>query len=209
MVKYSSIIVVMFALLIPANVAFAQQASAAKVEELRKRVEKLEEYTEKLEEGLNNFSKNLVSNLDQQLQTVRSNAVVINPLSRKVMKIESNTGTFLLAVSRMDKKDNGYRLYLQIGNPNAATYGDVKLRLYWGSEFSTVSATTTFDKWHQSLKGAEFVYSGTLEAGVWTDIAVDLKPAEYSQLQHIECEMEVNTVKLQKARALEADTQIR
>ena len=187
--------------------AGAQQASAAKVEELRKRVEKLEDYTQKLQDGLNDFSKSLVSNLDQQLQTVRSNAVVVNPLSRKVTKIESNTGTFLLAVSRMDKIDGGYRLFLQIGNPNAATYGDVKFRLFWGSQYSTVSSTMTFDKWHQSLKGSEFVYSGTLEAGVWTDIAVDLKPAEYSQLQYIECEMEVNTVKLQKARALEADTQ--
>jgi len=189
--------------------AFAQQASAAKVDELRKRVEKLEDYTDKLQSGLDDFSKNLVSNLDQQLQAVRSNAVVINPLSRKVSKIETNTGTFLLAVSRMDKSGDGYRLYLQIGNPNAATYGDVKLRLYWGSAFSSVSANMTYDKWHQSLKGAEFVYSGSLEAGVWTDIAVDLKPAEYSQLQYIECEMEVNTVKLQKARALEADNQTR
>ncbi|MCC6758632.1 MAG: DUF3251 domain-containing protein [Candidatus Omnitrophica bacterium] len=192
-----------------AGVALAQQASSAKVEELRKRVEKLEDYTEKLESGLNDFSKNLVSNLDQQLQGVRSNAVVVNPLSRKVSKIESNTGTFLLAVSRMDKIDGGYRLFLQIGNPNAATYGDVKFRVFWGSQFNAVSATMTYDKWRQTLKGSEFVYSGALEAGVWTDIAVDLKPAEYSQLQYIECEMEVNTVKLQKARPLEADTSSR
>lgn len=204
MKKYFLVIAVVF-LAAQASPADAQQASAAKVEELRKRVEKLEEYTEKLQAGLNDFSKNLVSNLDQQLQAVRSNAVVVNPLSRKVSKIETNTGTFLLAVSRMDKSGEGYRLFLQIGNPNAATYGDVKLRLYWGSPFSAVSATTTYDKWRQSLKGSEFVYAGTLEAGVWTDIAVDLKPAAYSQLQYIECEMEVNTVKLQKARALETE----
>lgn len=180
--------------------AQSQQNSNVKIDELRSRVAALEDYTQKLQGSLNDFSRNLVSNVDQQLQTVKSNAVVVNPLSKKVSKIETNTGTFLLAVSRMDKIDKGYRLYLQIGNPNSANYGDVKLRLFWGSIENPSAGKMTYEKWRQSLTGSEFVYSGVLEAGVWTDIAVDLKPAEYSQLHYIECEMEVNTVRLQKSR---------
>ncbi len=183
----------------------ADQTMNAKIEDLRARVTTLEENVQKLQEGINDFSKTLVHNVDMQLAHSQSRAVVINPLSRKVSKIETNTGIFLLAVSRMEKMDKGYRLYLQIGNTNAATYGDVKFRLFWGSAMPTSSTdNNAYEKWRQSLTGAEYVYSGTLEAGVWTDIAVELKPAEYSQLQYVECEMEVNTVKLQKARIAEA-----
>ncbi len=184
----------------------AEQSNAAKIDDLRSRVAVLEGNVQTLQTGINDFSKTLVRNVDQQLQLAKSRSVVINPLSRKVSKIETNTGTFLLAVSRMEKIDKGYRLYLQIGNTNAATYGDVKFRFFWGSAMPESSADNAYEKWRQSLTGAEFAYTGTLEAGVWTDIAVELKPSEYNQLQYVECEMEVNTVKLQKARIAEADS---
>ncbi len=198
--------ILLFVLLSIADTASAQQSNNAKIEDLRNRVTVLEDTVQKLQMGINDFSKSLVHNVDQQLQSAKSNVVVINPLSRKVSKIETNTGTFLLAVSRMDKIDKGYRLYLQIGNANSATYGDVKFRLYWGPTTQSASGDISYEKWHQSLTGAEFAYTGALESGVWTDIAVDLKPAEYSQLQYIECEMEVNTVKLQKNRMLDVVT---
>ncbi len=187
----------------------AEQSNAAKIDDLRNRVVVLEGNVQTLQTGINDFSKTLVRNVDQQLQLAKSRAVVINPLSRKVSKIETNTGTFLLAVSRMEKIDKGYRLYLQIGNTNAATYGDVKFRFFWGSAIPVSSTENAYEKWRQSLTGAEFAYTGTLEAGVWTDIAVELKPSEYNQLQYVECEMEVNTVKLQKARIVEADSPAR
>lgn len=187
----------------------AEQSNAAKIDDLRSRVAVLEGNVQTLQTGINDFSKTLVHNVDQQLQRAQSRAVVINPLSRKVSKIETNTGTFLLAVSRMEKIDKGYRLYLQIGNTNAATYGDVKFRFFWGSAMPGSSADNAYEKWRQSLTGAEFAYTGTLEAGVWTDIAVELKPSEYNQLQYVECEMEVNTVKLQKARIADVDSSAR
>lgn len=188
------------------SVHAAEQSVASKIEDLRDRVAVLEDNVEGLQNGVNDFSKTLVRNVDLQLQRLNSKAVVINPLSRKVLKIETNTGAFLLAVSRMDKIDKGYRLYLQIGNANAATYGDVKFRFFWGSAMPSLSTDNkVYEKWRQSLTGAEFAYTGTLEAGVWTDIAVELKPAEYNQLQYVECEMEVNTVRLQKSRVAEAE----
>lgn len=202
------IMLIVCGLLLPVMV-FAQTSSTVKVDDLKKRVAVLEENFQDLQTGINDFSKTLVRSVSQQLQEAKSTSVVINPLSRKVSKIETNTGTFLIAVSRMDKIDGGYRLYLQVGNTNAATYGDVKFRLYWGNTLNTADKDVTYEKWRQSLSGAEFAYTGTLEAGVWTDIAVDLKPVEYDQLKYIECEMEVNTVKLQKARLPAVDNSLR
>ncbi len=183
----------------------SSQVTGSSSQDLRSRVTALEVSTRKLQASMNEFSTNLVKNLDQQLQAATTKTVVLEPLSRKVTKIETNTGMFLVSVQRLDKIDKGYRLYLQIGNPNAATYGDAKIRVYWGGKWDPNLPSFPYDKWRQSLAGAEFVYSGSLEAGTWTDIAVDLKPAEFSQVQHIECEMEVNTVKLQKLRNFDSD----
>lgn len=188
------------------GITLGQQTTGAKIEELRNRLNSLEADMQKMQSGVNEFSKALVASIDQRMQAAKSKAVILNPLSRKVSKIETNIGNFLLAVSRMDKIDNGYRVYLQIGNPNAATYGDVKFRVYWGK---SLTSDDNYDKWRQSLKGAEFAYTGNLEAGVWTDIAVDLKPADFDQTQYIECDMDVNTVKLQKARILETDNTLK
>jgi len=180
---------------------WAQQNPNVQIEELRNRIAAQEEYTQKMQAALNEFSKSLVANVDQQLQMSRSKAISLNPTSRKVTRIDTNIGMFLISVQRLDKIDKGYRLYLQIGNPNSATYGDVKMRVYWGTKLDETVVGPAYTKWHQSLSGAEYVYPGSLEAGAWTDIAIDLKPAEFNQVQYIECEMEVNTVRLQKLRA--------
>ena len=189
--------------------AIAQQNVNVKVEDLRKRVAALEDYTQKLQSSMNDFSKNLVNNVDQQLQDIKRRFAVLSPVSSKVVKIETNTGIFLISVQRMDKIDKGYRLYLQVGNPNAATYGDAKLRLFWGPKRDEQSANAPNENWRQSLAGAEYVYPGMLEAGAWTDIVVDLKPAEFSQVQYIECEMDVSTVKLQKTKFSQIDPRAR
>lgn len=181
--------------------AWPAGAQNAKIDELRNRVDAMEDYMQKMQSAVNEFSKSLVANVDQQLQMARSNAVTLNPTSRKVTRIDTNIGLFLISVQRMDKIDKGYRLFLQIGNPNAAAYGDVKLRIFWGAKPEETLVGPAYTTWHQSLAGAEYVYPGTLEAGSWTDIAVDLKPAEFSQVQYIECEMDVNTVRLQKLRS--------
>lgn len=180
----------------------AQPSLNAKLAELETRVQALEEYSEKLQKSLNSFSQKLVNTVDEQLRAAAGETAVLNPISRKVTKIETNTGTFLVSIQKTEKLSNGdgYRLYLQVGNPHGATYGDVKIRLYWGTKWDPSYQNVPYEEWRNSLTGGEYVYNGLLESGVWTDIAVDLIPAAYNQLQYVECQMEVNTVKLQKAK---------
>lgn len=195
-----SFLIALFAVTV--SPAFAQNV---KIDDLRNRVAAMEDYSQKLQTAMNEFSKSLVANVDQQLQMARSKAVTLNPMSRKVTRIDTNIGMFLISVQRMDKIDKGYRVYLQIGNPNSASYGDVKIRMFWGTKPEGAALGVEYTKWRQTLAGAEYVYSGTLESGTWTDIAVDVKPAEFDQVQYLECEMEVNTVKLQKMKMFETD----
>lgn len=166
--------------------------------DLRMRVKVLEDYVEKFKPSLDEFSQDLLNNIDRRIQVATDKIVVLNPVSRRFVKIEASAGTFLIAVQKMEKIERGYRLVLNIGNPNTPTYSGVKLTLRWGKKWDESFAHSSYEQWRSSLTGAEYTYVGALEPGVWTEVAVDLVPADEKQFEHIECEIEVNTVKLQK-----------
>ena len=189
-----------FAFLINSPI-FAQTDSEERIKALENRVAALEEYVKKLSPTMDEFSKVLVNNLDGQVKEATGRIAVLNPVNKMFTKIETNSGMFLISVKKMEKVDNGYRLVLEIGNPNAATYSGVKLRLHWGKKWDPTFVHPSYDEWRGSLKGAEYSYPGALESGQWTQISVDVVPAENtSQIERLECEMDVETVKLQEPK---------
>lgn len=158
--------------------------------------EGIKKYTEGLENSLTDYSQALQKNLEERLQGLTYQKVYLNPSSNAFQRIETNVGSFLIAVQKISAIQNGYHLTLNIANPNYADYKDFKLRLVWGRKWEPGDAVP-YEKWRQSLTGAEFSFQGALEKGVWNTVEVDLTPAQEGQLAHIECEMEVTGVEMQ------------
>ncbi len=173
-----------------------------KIDDLERKVEALEKYIEKLRPTLDGLTKNLLENIDERMEALADKVIVLNPVSKKFSKIETNAGEFLLAVHKMEKIENGYRLVLHIGNPNQAVYGGVKLKLRWGKKWEASFIKPTYEEWRRSLTIGQYSYLGSLESGRWTEVTVDLVPAQFQQIEYIECEMEVNTIQLQKVNTL-------
>ena len=94
----------------------------------------------------------------------------------------------------MEKTDKGYLLHLFVGNPYSVKYTGAKIRLHWGKKWDPSYAKLSFGGWRQSLVGAQYSFDGALEAGRWTEIAVDLSPAD--SLEYVECEMSISTALL-------------
>ena len=153
----------------------------------------LQDYTKQLETGLESYSKGMEENLDARLQTLDRNTIVLNPASNAYQRIDSNTGTFLIAVEKFETISNGFRLHLNIGNPNYADYKDFKLKLLWGKKWDK-GYMTKYEDWRRSLQGAQFTFQGNLQKGTWTPLDVDLVPAQ--DIQYIECQLEVSGVQL-------------
>ena len=182
--------------------AAAQDAAVTalerRMEHLETRMGVLEGYLDELAPRLNSFSSELYKSVDQRLELATGQVAALSPISRKFTKIQTNAGTFLLAIADTEKLANGYRLTLKIGNPNAAVYSGARFKDFLGPGLGSQETwrPTYVEEWRQSLAGAEFSYKGDLVPGVWTQVIVDLVPATASQFEYIECQMEVDGVQL-------------
>lgn len=194
---------------------FAQQSS---VEELDARLRAVEEYldtlppslatyTGSLEQGINNYTKNLEEglakysehleeSLESRLLGISNKTVELSPDNRSYQKIETPTGMFFINVQDMQPVNGGYRLFLQIGNPNYADFRDFTLRLVWGKKW-TPGSPLTFDQWRESLTGAKYSFKGQLARGKWNPVEVDLIPATAEDIEYIECELGVSSIELE------------
>jgi len=157
----------------------------------------LDEYTTKLEGNLENFSRELQIDVENKIRAIDKETVLLNPASKNYQRIETNTGTFLIAIEKMEKIENGFKLHLQIGNPNYADFHDIYLRLFWGKAW-TPQSSISYEEWRGSLAGAEYRFPLRLEKGTWTPVKVELIPATTNTLGYIECAMEVASIELKK-----------
>ena len=194
MQKYFTAIFIGFLVVLPIKTAQAANALEEQVEVLEARVQALENYIDKLPSTMKDFSKSVTNNMDMRVKEATSDVILLNPVSNKFSKIETNVGTFLISVNRMEKTDKGYLLYLFVGNPYAIKYTGAKIRLLWGKKWDPSYAKISFEGWRQSLTGAQYSFDGALDPGKWTEIAVDLSPVE--SLEYVECEMSVATAML-------------
>ena len=148
--------------------AIAQEDSAQKkISDLEVRVQALEAYVEKLNTNLNVFSKDLLSQIDMKVKAGSDKIVGINPGSKTFTKVETNSGMFLIAVNKFQRTEEGYRLLLNIGNPNAAIYNGMRFKLRWGKRWDADSIIK-YDAWRASLISGEYTYGGELPPGQWT-----------------------------------------
>ncbi|HPB68947.1 MAG TPA: DUF3251 domain-containing protein [Candidatus Omnitrophota bacterium] len=176
--------------------AGADEFTDQKISQLEAKVSAMEQYIEDLAPRLNNFSKDLYDTVDQRMRFSSDKVVVLNPISKKFVKIETNGGDFLIAVENMSKIRNGYRLTFRIGNPSVATISNIKLRLLWGKRWDPKNVRPTYEDWRKSLVGAEYTFNGTMAPNAWTQVSVDATPANIRQFDHLECEMTVGAVEL-------------
>ena len=155
----------------------------------------IQQYTNDLESSLETYSKKLQRNLDQQLDGLNRKTIVLNPFSKDYQTIQTNTGTFLIAVERLEPIEGGVRLHINIGNPNYADYRNFKLKFFWGRK-RVGEYAATYGQWRQSLKGFEFTFNGKIEKGKWNSMAVDLTPVSQGDLGYLECALSVSSIEL-------------
>lgn len=156
---------------------------------------KLSGFTNELQANVNRFTQDLDMRVDDRFIELDYRTVYLKPVAGGYQRIDTNTGTFLIGIKNIEQMKKGYRLALNIGNPNFANYSNFKIRIQWGKKWSA-NSNVDYNQWRASLRSAEFTYRGTLERGTWNSVDVDLVPADKSNIAHIECQMEVNSIDL-------------
>lgn len=162
-------------------------------EELQRNIQK---YTQGLEDSLQNYSKNLQQKVNSQIKTLNRKQIVIDPNSPAFQSVESNAGTFLVSVDRVERLPSGvFRLYLNLGNYNFADYKGFIVKLVWGPKFYP-GYGSKIEEWRDTLNGTEYTFDGTLYKGVWNQVEVDINAENSGDLAHIEFEITVLSVEL-------------
>lgn len=186
-------------------------ASAQQMEDLERRVQALEQYvqtipptltefsttlesginnyTQGLEANLQNFSQRLTAEVERRMAGSGKEKAVLDPYSNTFQRIESNVGTFLIAVQEIKQIKNGYRLKLNIGNPTYADFRNFTLKLLWADRSAVEVGKAT-------LSGMEYSFEGVLKKGSWNSVEVDLVPAS-GQL-YIESELYITGAELEQ-----------
>lgn len=166
-------------------------------EELQNNIQK---YTKGLEQSLENYSNSLQKQVNDHLKTLKRTTVVLDPSTPAFQSVETNGGQFLVSVDRVEQMPSGaFRLYLNIGNLNFADYNGFKIKLIWGTKFYPGFAQK-IEEWHDTLRGTEYTFEGTLYKGAWNQVEVDVEAKDSGDLAYIEFEMTVLAVELQSGQ---------
>src|SRR3989338_988243 len=140
----------------------AEPELETKVQELETRIATLEKYIDQLHSNLESYSKEVLDQIDIKVKSGTDKVVAISPVSKKMTKIETNAGMFLVAVNKLQRTEDGYRLLLNVGNPNLGKFSGLKFKLSWGKDFDPTSANVKYEDWRKSLLSGEYTYPGAL-----------------------------------------------
>jgi len=181
----------------PIKVNLDAEGVEKRISHMERNVDSLETYIREFTSNLTNFTKEIGNQIDVKVRVGGDKVIALDPGSNKFTKIDTNGGVFLLAINKFQATEEGYRMLLNVGNLNNATYTGLKFKLHWGKAWDP-NSTVKYNQWRSTLVGGEYNYPGELFSGEWTEITFDLTPAGSHVLEYIECEMEVEGVQLLK-----------
>ena len=156
----------------------------------------MKNFGEDLEKNINEFSKNLQSSMEERIKTADNGKIILDIHSKEYQSINTNTGSLLVAVDRLEKSNDGYRLYLNIGNPHYASFKGYKITLYCGKKFYPTD-NQDYAAWQNSLTGTEYSFEGDIRKGAWNQAVLDLSVKDISDLAYVEMEMSISSIELQ------------
>ncbi len=141
-------------------------------------------------------------------QTVGHEAVFDGNRPGPFVRLNSDSGFFLVSFKDAQPYLEGYRVTLELGNPLAADYANCQVHVAWGRSepeansemFTNVNAfetyTNAYRSWETSLKSNDIPIPGRLIAGRWNEVQLVLSPAKSSDLGYVRIKLDTPAVTL-------------
>ena len=111
-------------------------------------------------------------------------------------RIDSTTGTFLVAVENATPYVDGFKVTCDFGNPSSATYHGFKLKVKWGPRFDSKTNGTKSKEWFDTLQEKELTMTETLRGGSWNPVTFVVSPAKADQFGYLEISIETRQISL-------------
>jgi hypothetical protein len=126
-----------------------------------------------------------------RLNQQRRNRAYLGPEDNGFAAIDTDVGIFFISMKSMKKHGDGYKLSLTLGNPQFATFSNVKLRMRWGKRHGTVPMLD-----ESTARSLETPIYKSLRPGSWNPVEVVVAPAAEDEVGAIEIQMTVPTVRM-------------
>jgi hypothetical protein len=141
-----------------------------------------------------------VADLSQNVDTLRR-AYLSNPnrfaeldvTTPAYASVQTDVGNLLISCVKVEPYLDGYRLYLNIGNPTAATFDGGTLHFNFGQK----PAGGFSGGWQQYLHTIDSPFAESLAAGSWTEVSATLSPASAADLDYVVASIDVDNISLQ------------
>jgi hypothetical protein len=144
-------------------------------------------------------------------QSVGHEAVFDGNRPGGVVRLNTDSGFFLVSFKDAQPYLEGYRVTVELGNPLAADYDNAEIHVAWGgSEPSAYNEVLTnanalqkfnnaYQTWKNSLHSNDIPIPGRLFAGKWNKIQLVLSPAKPSDLGYVRIKLDTPSVSLKTA----------
>lgn len=142
--------------------------------QLKDKVESLESTTESLDDKFNE------TKLDLLAANCSTNIVTLNAKIQKGYQIiKFGPGFFFISLDKVEKYLDGYKLYINIGNPYVSKFDDINIIVSWGNS-----------------KPKEYQLTGSAFGAKWNKFEIFINPASEKDLEKISIVMDFPKVSL-------------
>ena len=170
------IILIVVALLISLNGCKDTNKQSEDIASLEKQVKELQEQL-------------VFQSLD--LYTLKHAEAIFSPSSKGYALLNSNVGSFVVALDRITPYANGYKLMFRVGNPNLMRIESPVVTVRWGR---ALGDHENYLDWEKTLKSQEVKVSNPLLPGVWNKVSLVISPATSEETGFIGLSLKVDEI---------------
>lgn len=142
-----------------------------------------------------------VDTLELQVSVLQARpyqAAVLDPSEKGYSRVDTGQGFFPISVDNVEPYLDGYRVTLNIGNPQFAVYNGFTIKAKWGPQWDFQKTGQSFSDWEKALREKDFTLADTLLSGSWNKVEFVLSPAKADEVGYIEVSMTTNEVSLRR-----------
>lgn len=142
-------------------------------------------------------SKVMRLELNVNRQTNRYKAAEFDPSEETYQRIDSDVASFAVSLSNLQAYGDGSRITVKVGNPNAATFNNVKLNVKYGPRWPDSSDPKFSEKAaevEKQVRSKEITLTKNIVAGSWNPNPIVLPGIKPEVLGFLEISIITDTV---------------
>jgi hypothetical protein len=161
--------------------------------ELRREVSQLRKEVEKYDSWFKGRDM-IARDYREKVDSVMRESVTLDPSETSYGIISIPSGTFFIALDKVEPFLDGYRITLKLGNPYVVLFKDIKLKVEWNKRIP--SNPSSYEAWVRETRTQEFSDTTDLGVGQWTRFSLVLAATKPDQLGYLNVKLSIGAVSM-------------